>query len=240
MFVQDLSGDELGQLTNQFNRMAGQLQKLLQTHQALATLEERNRLARDLHDSVKQQVFALAMQVSSAKMLLDRDVEAAREQLVEAEQLVYQSQQELTALLSELRPSALDGKGLALALSGFVTQWTRQTGITANVQVEGEHTFPLATEEALFRVAQEALANVARHSHATAVQVSLKSEREAVTLCVSDNGRGFDPHTTKNGGMGLYSMRERIELVGGHMHIESAAGKGTTITARCEQVSGHG
>ena len=240
VFVQETSGDELGQLTNQFNRMAGQLQNLLQAHQALATLEERNRLARDLHDSVKQQVFALAMQVSSAKMLLDRDIEAAREQLAEAEQLVYQSQQELTSLLSELRPAALDGKGLATALSEYVAQWSRQASIAADVHVAGGQSLPLTIEEALFRVAQEALANVARHSHATTAHVTLKKDEEGtIILRISDNGKGFDPHTAKNGGMGLYSMRERIELAGGNIDIESAAGKGTTVTAYCRQVSVH-
>lgn len=102
----DTSEDELGQLARQLNRMAEQLQNLLQARQNLATLEERNRLARDLHDSVKQQVFAVAMQIGATKVLLKRDVAAAEVRLNEADKLVRQAQQELTSLIRELRPAA--------------------------------------------------------------------------------------------------------------------------------------
>src|SRR5262249_1493806 len=103
----DASEDELGQVARQLNRMAEQLRNLLQTRQKLATLEERNRLARDLHDSVKQQIFTLAMQIGATKVLLKRDVGAAEERLNEAQKLVTQAQQELTSLIRELRPVAL-------------------------------------------------------------------------------------------------------------------------------------
>src|SRR6266581_6815605 len=169
----DASEDELGHLGRQLNRMAEQLQNLLQARQKLATLEERNRLARDLHDSVKQQVFAVAMQIGATKVLLKRDVDAAEVRLNEAEKLLRQVQQELTTLIRELRPVALEGKGLVAALRELATQWAQQTDIVANLRVEDAQTLPLAVEEALFRVAQEALANVARHSKANLVQMTL-------------------------------------------------------------------
>jgi len=122
----DASEDELGQMSRQLNSMAQQLQNLLSTRQKLATLEERNRLARDLHDSVKQQIFAVVMQIGATKYLLKRDVNAAETRLNEAEKLVHQAQQELTSLIRELRPTALEGKGLTVALRELAIQWTQK------------------------------------------------------------------------------------------------------------------
>jgi NarL family two-component system sensor histidine kinase LiaS len=235
--VYDASGDELGQVARQLNRMAEQLQNLLQTRQKLATLEERNRLARDLHDSVKQQVFTLAMQIGATKVLLKRDVGAAEERLNEAQKLVTHAQRELTSLIRELRPVALEGKGLAVALRELVTEWTQQTDIVANLRVEGTQTLPLTVEEALFRVAQEALANVARHSKATLVQLLLTVTNESVTLSVIDNGQGFDTTRHKHLGVGLLSMQERMRALGGDVQIESTSRKGTHVIACCKQAS---
>jgi signal transduction histidine kinase len=114
--VHDPSGDELGQLARRLNGMAEQVQNLLAVRQELAVIEERHRLARDLHDSVKQQIFAMAMQVAAARTLMDNNSDAARVRLTEAERLVKQAQQELTALIRELRPAALGDKGLVVAL----------------------------------------------------------------------------------------------------------------------------
>ncbi len=197
----DASEDELGQVSRQLNRMAEQLQNLLQARQELATLEERNRLARDLHDSVKQQVFAVAMQIGATKVLLKRDVAAAEGRLNDAEKLVRQAQRELTSLIRELRPVALEGKGLVAALHELATQWEQQTDIVANLRVESTQTPPLPVEEAVFRVAQEALANVARHSKATLVHMLLTTTENTLTLSVVDNGQGFD--TARQGFLGV-------------------------------------
>ena len=247
MPTDDVSEDELGQVSRQLNRMAEQLQNLLQVRQKLATLEERNRLARDLHDSVKQQVFAISMQIAATKVLLKRDAGAAELRLHETEKLVRQVQQELTSLIRELRPAALEGKGLADALRELATQWTQQSDIVANLRVEGAQetqgthgiegiqTLPLSVEEALFRVAQESLANAARHSKATLVQMTLTTTDDSVTLTVVDNGQGFD--TTRQGrpGVGLLSMQERMKALGGDAQVESTPGKGTRIVAYCKR-----
>ncbi len=232
----DASEDELGQTTRQLNAMAEQLQHLLQARQKLATLEERNRLARDLHDSVKQQVFAVSMQVGATKFLLRRNIDAAEVRLLETEKLVHQAQQELTSLIRELRPVALEGKGLVAALRELAIQWTQQTDIVANVRVEDIQTLSLTVEEALFRVVQEALANVARHSKATLVHILLTTTDDTVTLSVADNGQGFD--TTHHGhlGVGLLSMQERMRALGGDAQIESTSGKGTRIIAHCKRL----
>ncbi|HEX7734516.1 MAG TPA: histidine kinase [Ktedonobacteraceae bacterium] len=231
--ARDTSQDELGQMASQLNQMAEQLQNLLETRQQLATLEERNRLARDLHDSVKQQVFAVSMQIAATRILLKRDVNAAEERLTKAEVLVKQAQQELTTLIRELRPVALDGKGLVDALRELQLQWSQQNEIVANLQVEGSRTLPLNVEEALYRVAQEALSNIARHSKATLVQLTLSMSSSAITLAIQDNGQGFDPARLERHGVGLLSMQERMKALGGEMRVESTPGQGTRMLARC-------
>jgi len=234
--VHDSSEDELGQATQKFNHMADQLRQLLQVRQKVATLEERNRLARDLHDSVKQQVFAAAMQIGATRFLLRQDIDAAEKSLLEAEKLVRQAQQELTSLIRELRPAALEGKGLVAAIRGLTTQWTQQTGIVANVRIGEMQILALTVEEALFRVTQEALANVARHSHATLVQISLEVEDDLVTLTVRDNGQGFAVGEEHHPGIGLSSMQERMRHLGGEVQVENVVAKGVCIVARCKRL----
>jgi len=151
-FAQDTSSDELGQLTRHLNGMAEQLQNLLQTRQKLAILEERNRLARDLHDSVKQHIFVVALQVGTAKLHLGPNTEEVQRPLAEAEHVLLQVQQELKTLIRELRPVALEGKGLGVALQELVTQWTQQTNITANLQIESKQTLPLLVEEETYPI----------------------------------------------------------------------------------------
>jgi len=176
------------------------------------------------------------MQIGATKVLLKRDVDAAEVRLNEADKLVRQAQQELTSLIRELRPIALEGKGLVAALRELATEWTQQTDIVANLRVEGTQTLPLTIEEALFRVAQEALANVARHSKATLVQMVLTTTDDTVTLSVSDNGQGFDMSRQGHLGVGLLSMQERMEALGGEVQVESAPGKGTRIVAHCKRL----
>ncbi|MCC7352891.1 MAG: HAMP domain-containing protein [Anaerolineae bacterium] len=231
--VGDRSGDEVGQLARHLNRMAEQLQNLLHTRQELAVSEERNRLARDLHDSVKQQVFAAAMQLGAARALIADNPEQAQVHLAEAERLTHQTQQELMALIQKLRPLALQDRGLASALQGYVADWSRQTGIVAGASVQGDGPLPIAVEQALFRVAQEALANVARHSGATTAEIRLAWEGDAVTLTIADNGQGFDVAAADGTGLGLRSMRERVEALGGSLRVESKAGAGTRVVVKC-------
>ncbi|TLN05022.1 HAMP domain-containing protein, partial [bacterium] len=163
---QDQAGDEIGELTRNLNGMAEQLEALLHTRDELARVEERNRLARDLHDTVKQQTYAARMQLSAAKNLLTADPQAAGALVESALQLNRETQQELTLIIDELRPAALQGKGLAQALKEYVERWQMHTGIQVATAVSGERTLPLEVEEALYRVLQESLANVARHAAA--------------------------------------------------------------------------
>lgn len=231
VIARDSNDDELGQLARQLNAMAQQLQMLLQSRQELAIVEERQRLARDLHDAVKQQVFATAMQIGAARALLGRDPAAAAPRLAEAERLAGLAQQELNGLIRELRPAALTDQDLAPALQEFVQDWSRRTEISTRVRIQGERAPPLAVEQALFRVAQEALANIARHSGARLVEVHLSWGGDVLTLSVVDDGHGFDLASARGNGLGLSSMRERVEALGGTLRVESTP-SGSRVEAR--------
>jgi two-component system, NarL family, sensor histidine kinase LiaS len=231
--VRDRSEDELGQLSRKLNDMAAQLENLVQTRQELATLEARNRFARDLHDSVKQQVFATSLEVATARALIESDAGAAEAHLANADELVRQAQRELNALIQEMRPAALEGRGLPGALRDYVGGWSRRVEIPAEVHVRGEREVPLEVEQALFRVAQEALSNAARHSGATRVEMDLIYTADTLTLRVADDGRGFDPAWGSGEGFGLQSMRERAAGLGGRVEIRSTPGEGTRIECVC-------
>ncbi len=229
VIIDDPVQDELGQLTQRLNNMAGQLGHLLETRRELAILEERNRLARDLHDSVKQQAFAAAAQISGVRALLQRDPKEAASHLSEAEHLIYGLRQELTALILELRPAAFEGKGLAAAVGDYAANWSRQNGIVPDLRIQGERALPLPIEQALFRIVQEALANTARHSKAQQVEVVLNYTHDAIQLMVADDGCGFDMDHRRRG-YGLRSMQERTEALGGILTIESVLEQGTTVS----------
>ena len=228
--VRDRSRDELGQLAGDLNSMAEQLKSLLSARQALAVVEERNRLARELHDSVKQQMFTSALLVRAARKLFPRDPEGAQQHLIQAEELSEQVQQELSAAIQALRPAVLEDLGLTMVLQDYARDWSQRVGIVVDVRMQGERTTPLQIEEALFRVAQEGLANVARHSRASGVMIQLTWNEEEVGLNICDNGQGFDTARTVRKGLGLVSMRERVEALHGRLSIASSE-EGTTVEA---------
>lgn len=228
--IADRSGDELGVMTRQLNDMAGKLEQLLSERQNIAVLEERNRMARDLHDSLKQQLFASIMQVWSAQDLLDTNIAGAKERLDTIEELLGQAQQELSTLIHQLRPLALVDKPFSVALRDYSKQWAQQHNILLDLDI-AEVDLSLKAEEALLRITQEALSNIARHSNASAVQVQLVNQQEQVLLTITDNGRGFDLEHVSNQSMGLQSMRERMEMLRGSLSIVSKDGHGTCISA---------
>jgi signal transduction histidine kinase len=229
--VRDRSSDELGRLARDLNRMAEQIQTLLASRQALAVVDERNRLARDLHDTVKQHVFANALLVRAARQQLERDPDAARARLEEAERLAEQTQQELSNLIKALRPAALADKGLLGILLAYTQEWAERTGILVDLRAQGERPTPLDVEEAFYRVAQEALTNVARHSGAARVELQLTWTAGSLEMTVRDDGRGFVVAESAGKGLGLASMRERVEALGGALAISNEV-SGTRLEAR--------
>ncbi|MGH3350836.1 MAG: sensor histidine kinase [Nocardioides sp.] len=199
--------------------------------QRLAVTQERNRLSRDLHDSVKQRVFAMIMQLGTAQVLLDREPGRAREAIDHAERLARQAGSELNLVIQELRPVELEDRGLPDTLRGYARDWSGQSGIRTEVAISGDMPEMPEAEYAFLRIAQEAMANVARHSRAASVRLELLAEGRAIALSITDDGIGFEPHHSA-GGVGLASMRERAEALGGELILESAPGRGASVTVR--------
>jgi NarL family two-component system sensor histidine kinase LiaS len=226
--VDDPASDELGELARRLNQMAMQLEQLFDVRQELAVLRERNRLARDLHDSVKQLAFAAAAQIGTARTLVRRDPAEATIPIEEAERLIHELRQELSSLILELAPPALEDKGLAAALRDYSKSWSRQNNIEVDVRVQGERSLPLRIDQTVFRIAQEALANAARHSNAQHVKIDLTYEINAIRCVVADDGVGFNISDGHNG-FGLRSMVDRAGELGGELTFESEAGKGTQV-----------
>ena len=226
--VEDTLGDEIGQLAYHLNQMAGQLDQLMETQRELDVVDERNRLARELHDSAKQQAFAAAAQVSAGKAQLPHNPEKAAQHIEEAEQLIFDLRQELTSLIQKLRPAALQDKGLFHAVQQLGGDWARQNGITFEVRTQGERQLPLELEHTLFRIIQGALSNTARHSQASQVDVEMFYSSDAFSCSVRDDGIGFNVEEEADG-FGLRAMRERAAKLGGTVAVKSTLGKGTQI-----------
>jgi ligand-binding sensor domain-containing protein/signal transduction histidine kinase len=202
--------------------------QLFEKTKELAVIEERNRVARDLHDSAKQKAFAALAQLGAVSGILKSDPSNAWSHLGEAENLVYEVIQELTFLIQEMYPMALKEKGLATTLREYVFEWENRNGVMINLDIQNARRMPLETEQAMYRMIQEALANVARHSQADQVNVSLVYNSESIALTVEDNGLGFNSNH-RSGGMGLRIIKERAETIGGQASVESALGHGTKI-----------
>ena len=191
-------------------------------------MEERNRLARELHDSVKQQAFAASAQLAAAHSLYKREPESAVSNLIEAERLVDDVRRELTDLIHELRPAALKGEGLVKATRQLALETENMLGIPIHVRVKGERTIPLDIEQTLYRILQGALSNVARHSYANEVEILITYSRTEIKVSIEDDGIGFQP-AEHSYGIGLKSIQERIDLINGSMQIISQPGAGTHL-----------
>jgi len=226
--VEDSSRDEIGQLAYNLNQMAQELQISLDTQLELAVVNERHRLARDLHDSVKQQAFAAAGQAGAARKLLMENPESARIHIGEAEQLILGLRQELTNLIQELRPAALGGEGLVTALNQYAGDWSRQNLTELDIHVQSEQALSLNIEQTVFRIVQESLSNIARHSEASHVDIELVYDHQNISCTITDNGLGFD-QDEKHTGFGLRSIKERTISLGGRLTIKSTPGEGTFI-----------
>jgi NarL family two-component system sensor histidine kinase LiaS len=203
--------------------------ELFEQTKDLAVMEERNRLARDLHDSAKQKAFAALAQLGTVRGLLNGNGNSATLHLSEAENLVTDVIQELTFLVQEIYPIALQEKGLATALREYIFEWENRNDTTVQLATRNERRLPLDVEQAIYRVSQEALANIARHSHARRVDISLVYNGDSVQLSLADDGCGFDASIKKSQGMGLRSIRERVSSIHGTVQVQSAPGHGTRI-----------
>ena len=196
-----------------------------------ALLEERQRISRELHDSVSQALYGIALGSRTARTLLDRDLGAV-EPLEYVLSLSEAGLAEMRALIFELRPEALESEGLNSALEKQAAALRARHGISVRTSLGEEPALPPETKEALYRIAQEALQNTVKHAGAANVNLGVGRANGSVTLDVSDDGSGFDPAGDFPGHLGLRSMRERAESFGGTLQIESAPGEGTRIRVR--------
>ncbi|MGW1159998.1 GAF domain-containing protein [Streptomyces sp. NPDC002513] len=205
--------------------------RLYERSRELTIAEERSRLAHELHDAVSQKLFSLRLTAQAATALVDRDPGRAKGELQQVAALAAEAADELRAAVVELRPAALDEDGLVNTLRTQVQVLDRAHVARVTFTSLGVRALPAAQEEALLRVAQEALHNALRHSGAGRVQVTLEKRGPGAALHVMDDGGGFEPQAVRRAGrhLGLVSMRDRASGVGGSLTVESAPGKGTTI-----------
>jgi signal transduction histidine kinase len=198
--------------------------------QALAVVEERNRLARELHDSVSQSLYGLALAAEAARRRLGREPpEAIAPELDAIGHTARQALGEMRLLIFELRPPALQELGLAGSLQSRLNGVEQRSGVATTLDIRVPHDLPADVEAELDRIAQETLNNALKHANATRIDVTLIQSDSTVALEIADNGTGFEPGVIDSGGMGLRGLQERATRIGGQLTIESSPGVGTKL-----------
>ena len=206
--------------------------RLYEQSRELSVLAERNRLALELHDAVSQRLFSLVLTAEAAGELMDRDQAAAREQVDKLRVHAQQALDELRSLIFELRPPDVEQDGLCGALRKHVEVVRRlQPGVQIEIELDEDIGLDPARDRELLRIAQESLHNAARHAHADRIELRLERGDGRLLLEVKDDGEGFDPDDPelRSKRLGLTSMKERAERLGGRLEIRSARGAGTTV-----------
>jgi signal transduction histidine kinase len=196
----------------------------------LAAVEERQRLARELHDSVSQALYGIALGARTARTLLDRDPERAKDPVEYVLSLAEAGLAEMRALIFELRPESLEQEGIIAALEKQAASLRARHGVQVDATLCDEPDVPLAQKEVISRIAQEALHNTVKHARATHVSIRLTCDDDALSLEIRDDGVGFDPQGEYAGHLGLRSMRERAANAGGRLDIQSAPGAGSIVS----------
>jgi signal transduction histidine kinase len=232
-----------GQLLEQSKRMQEQL-RMLSRQLLLAQEEERKKISRELHDVIAQTLTSINVQLASLKTKANFNTKGLERSIARTQRLVVHSVNIVHQFARELRPTVLDDLGLIPALHTFMKSFREQTGIAVRLsafaavkQVNGD------IRTVLYRVAQEALNNVARHAQASQAEVSIYKLDGTVCMTIKDNGKGFRKehllHASKSKRLGLLGMRERLEMVGGKFAVTSTPGKGTTVLAKVPLIEGH-
>jgi signal transduction histidine kinase len=204
-----------------------------------AALEERNRLARNLHDSVSQSLYSLTLMAGTTRKMLDLkpDFETIKNSVTRLGDTAHQALKEMRLLLYELRPAVLDSEGLINALQHRIGTVEERLGVKVDLQAKGLPEFPSDIEDALYHIALEALNNIVKHSESATAQIKLTSKNGNIVMEISDSGKGFDTHQPPKG-QGLRNMRERVQMLGGQVTITSNPGKGTRLRVQLKLPSG--
>jgi signal transduction histidine kinase len=223
--------DEVAQLERSFNRMAAQLSDAMSAERQVASANERARIARELHDSISQDLFSLRLLAGGLRRALPADSPLLTQ--VEAmERTATGTVHEMQALLLELRPVVLQDAGLVAALTELCAAYTDRLGVPVVAELEPVELEP-AVEPAVLRVVQEGLANAVKHARPNRIVVAIRHDESDVVVSVTDDGDGFDPaRAAQRHGMGLALMRERVAELGGSFRLDSERGEGTTVQIR--------
>jgi NarL family two-component system sensor histidine kinase LiaS len=238
-----LGDDELGRLGEQLSRISGKWENQVTTLQRLSTnnaqlaeqarvsaiMEERQRLARELHDAVSQQLFAISMTATAVGRTLEKDFSKAQRQIALIEEMSAVAQSEMRALLLHLRPVYLEGKGLEQGLRELIRELQEKMPIDIVFEMDPDVQLMKGIENHLFRIVQEAISNTLRHAKASKMEIRLLRRGETVRLTLRDDGIGFDMDENKQTSYGLSNMQERIVETGGSIQFITAPGKGTRI-----------
>ena len=226
------------QLLEQSRHMQEQL-RLLSRQLLSAQEEERKMISRELHDQIAQTLTGINIQLATLKVEAAVNVKGLQKKITRTQRMVEKSVDIVHRFARELRPTVLDDLGLIPALHSFMKGFTRRTGIHVHFTTFTSGMIEQlnnATRTVFYRVAQEALTNVARHAQASLVEVNFEKLPNAICLKIKDNGKSFQAqrvmHSKRNTRLGLIGMRERLEMVGGSFSVESAPGKGTTVRAQ--------
>jgi signal transduction histidine kinase len=221
-------GDEVAQLEANLNRMAERLDAAMATQRQLAEAGERARIARELHDSISQDLFSLRLLAGGLRKALPAG-SPLRPQVQTMEHTATATMHEMQALLLELRPVALADVGLLPALEELCQAYRQRLGVTVDADLEPMSLSPPA-EHAVLRVVQEALANAVKHAQPTQIRLRLHHQNGQVEVTVTDDGAGFEPaHAEQRHGLGLRLMRQRVAELGGTFQLDSTPGQGTSV-----------
>jgi signal transduction histidine kinase len=213
--------------------------RLYERSRELTVVEERNRLARELHDAVNQTLFSVSLTADAAALLVDSEPERAKEQLGEVRELVRAAMAEMRSLIFELRPGDVGSDGLAVTLQKHVDVLRRVHGTDIQLSLDGVEVEP-ALEREVFRVTQEAIGNALKHASPEHVRVAARRDGPRLVVTVEDDGSGFDPEGAQaRRHLGLISMRERAEAIGGALRVRSQPGAGTTVELEVDDPRPH-
>lgn len=223
--------ETLALLEQRVQERTAELEALLERVHEQAALEERQHLARELHDSVSQALYGILLGTNAAQRQLESAPETAASALSYVEGLAQAGIAEMRALIFELRPESLEQEGLSGALRKQLDALEARHDLETTTEIQGEPQLPVATKQVLYRVAQEAFHNTVKHARARRVALSLGWDSAELRLEVADDGQGFDPDQEFPGHLGLRSMQERVERLGGSLEIDSRPRAGTRVRA---------
>lgn len=227
-------GEKMQDQVKSLQRMADEKADFAKSAHKAAVIEERQRLARDLHDSVSQQLFGVTMMAEASIKQFEKDPSLAKEQLEDVVASALQAQTEMRALLLHLRPVHLSGDPLPLGLKKLIAELKQKSALDFNLEIDEAMKLPETMEEHVFRIIQESLSNILRHAEASEVKLKITTRSKELFIHIADNGRGFDvgKDANRKTSYGLQTMKERSEELGGTFTVRSIQEEGTYIDIR--------